>query len=161
MTEREKYRTLGLYFGTSSRNYEKAIENYQTLLSLYPADDTGHNNLAMSYFSTRRFAEALEEGRRALEIYPHRLLYRGNCALFAMYAGDFAAAEDERGTGREPPRLLPGLPRPGRRGARPVRPRTAPGRPTRAGRDRHARHLDVGPSAWPTSPSTRVGPTRP
>ncbi|MGD8898159.1 MAG: protein kinase, partial [Acidobacteriota bacterium] len=95
MTEREKYRTLGLYFGTSSRNYEKAIESYQALLSIYPADDTAHNNLAMSYFSTRRFAEALEEGRRALEIYPNRLLYRGNCALFAMYAGDFATAEDE------------------------------------------------------------------
>jgi tetratricopeptide (TPR) repeat protein len=95
MTEREKYRTLGLYFGTSSRNYDKAIENYQTLLSLYPADDTGHNNLAMSYFSTRRFAEALEEGRRALEIYPNRLLYRGNCALFALYAGDFENAESE------------------------------------------------------------------
>ena len=94
MTDREKYRTLGLYFGTQSRNYEKAIESYRTLLSIYPADDTAHNNLAMSYFSLRRFDEALEEGRRALEVYPKRLLYRGNCALFAMYAGDFKAAED-------------------------------------------------------------------
>jgi tetratricopeptide (TPR) repeat protein len=94
MTEREKYRTLGLYFGTQSRNYEKAIESYRSLLSLYPADDAAHNGLAMSYFSMRRFGEALEEGRRALEIYPRSLLYRGNHALFAMYAGDFAAAED-------------------------------------------------------------------
>jgi tetratricopeptide (TPR) repeat protein/tRNA A-37 threonylcarbamoyl transferase component Bud32 len=94
MTEREKYRTLGLYFGTQSRNYDKAIESYQALLRMYPADDTAHNNLAMSLFSCRRFAEALEEGRRALEIYPRRLLYRGNHALFAMYAGDFATAED-------------------------------------------------------------------
>jgi tetratricopeptide (TPR) repeat protein len=48
----------------------------------------------MSYFSLRRFDEALEEGRRALEIYPQRLLYRGNHTLFAMYAGDFKTAED-------------------------------------------------------------------
>jgi tetratricopeptide (TPR) repeat protein len=94
MTDREKYRTLGLYFGTQARNYEKAIESYRALLSIYPADDTAHNNLAMSYFSLRRFDEALEEGRRALEIYPQRLLYRGNHALFAMYAGDFKTAED-------------------------------------------------------------------
>ncbi len=95
MTEREKYRTLGLYYGTISRNYEKAIESYETLLSLYPADDAGHNNLAMSYFSMRDFGKALQEGRRALEIYPSRLMYRVNCSLFAMYASDFATAESE------------------------------------------------------------------
>jgi eukaryotic-like serine/threonine-protein kinase len=94
MTDREKYRTLGLYFGTQTRNYEKAVESYRALLSIYPADDAAHNNLAMSYFSLRRFREALEEGRRALEIYPRRLLYRGNYALFAMYAGDFKTAEE-------------------------------------------------------------------
>jgi tetratricopeptide (TPR) repeat protein len=95
MTEREKYRTLGLYYGTISRNYEKAIESYETLLRLYPADDAGHNNLAMSYFGTRDFDKALEEGRRALQIYPSRLMYRVNCSLFAMYASDFATAESE------------------------------------------------------------------
>jgi serine/threonine protein kinase/tetratricopeptide (TPR) repeat protein len=95
MTEREKYRTLGVYYGTVSRNYDKVIENYETLLQLYPADSTGHNNLALAYFNTRRFDEALEEGRRALDIHPHRLLYQGNHALFAMYASDFETAEDE------------------------------------------------------------------
>ncbi len=94
MTEREKYRTLGLYYGTVSRNYDKAIENYSTLVKLYPADGAGHNNLALAYFSTRNFAQALEEGRRALEIYPRKLLYRGNYALYAMYASDFKSALD-------------------------------------------------------------------
>ncbi len=49
MTEREKYRTLGLYYSVVSQNYDKAIENYETLVDLYPADGAGHNNLAVSY----------------------------------------------------------------------------------------------------------------
>ncbi|MGE5360613.1 MAG: protein kinase domain-containing protein [Bacteroidales bacterium] len=97
MTEREKYRTLGLYYGTVTRNYEKAIENYATLVRLYPADDAGHNNLALSYFSIRNFQKALEEGRIALGLYPRQPLYRSNAALFAMYAGDFASAAGEAG----------------------------------------------------------------
>ncbi|HEY3044634.1 MAG TPA: protein kinase, partial [Vicinamibacterales bacterium] len=95
MTEREKYRTLGVYYGTASRNYEKAIENFETLTRLYPADGAGHNNLAMAYFSTLDFQKALQEGRRVREIYPNLMLYRGNYALFAMYASDFASASDE------------------------------------------------------------------
>jgi serine/threonine protein kinase/Flp pilus assembly protein TadD len=95
MTEREKYRTLGLYYGTVSRDYDKAIENYAMLVKLFPADGAGHNNLALAYFSTRNFAEALEEGRRALDIYPRKLLYRANYALYAMYASDFKTAQTE------------------------------------------------------------------
>jgi tetratricopeptide (TPR) repeat protein len=95
MTEREKYRTFGLYYGTASHNYEKAIDNYATLTRLYPADGAGHNNLALAYFSTLDFQKALQEGRRALDIYPNLLLYRGNYALYAMYASDFATASTE------------------------------------------------------------------
>src|SRR5262249_2307636 len=54
-----------------------------------------HNNLALAYFNTLNFQKALEEGRKALEIYPKRLLYRSNDALYAMYAGDFATAKTE------------------------------------------------------------------
>src|SRR5439155_4095702 len=46
-------------------------------------------------FNTLNFQKALEEGRRALDIYPRRLLYRSNDALYAMYAGDFGAAKTE------------------------------------------------------------------
>jgi serine/threonine protein kinase/tetratricopeptide (TPR) repeat protein len=95
MTEREKYRTLGLFYGTVSRDYDQAIANYKELVRRYPADGAGHNNLALAYFSTRDFAGALEEGRRVLEIYPRKLLYRGNYALYAMYASDFTAARSE------------------------------------------------------------------
>jgi tetratricopeptide (TPR) repeat protein len=89
MTEREKYRTLGAYYLDIARNYEKAVENYSALVSSYPADSAGHNNLALAYFYLQDFQKALEEGRRAVEIYPKNSFYRNNAALYAMYAGDF------------------------------------------------------------------------
>ena len=41
MTEREKYRTQGTYFFAIARNYEKAIDNYETLIKQYPTDSSG------------------------------------------------------------------------------------------------------------------------
>jgi tetratricopeptide (TPR) repeat protein len=95
MTEREKYRTLGVYYGTMTRDFDKAIENYSTLVRLYPADDAGHNNLALAYFSIRSFDKALEQGRLTVQLYPRMTLYRNNVALYAMYATDFATAATE------------------------------------------------------------------
>ena len=46
MTERERYRTLGLYYAAVSLNYDKAIENYAQLVEKFPADGAGHNNLS-------------------------------------------------------------------------------------------------------------------
>jgi tetratricopeptide (TPR) repeat protein/tRNA A-37 threonylcarbamoyl transferase component Bud32 len=92
MTERERYRTMGGYFFLVARNYEKAVENYSTLVRLYPADRSGHNNLAVAYFNLLDFPKAREEGRRALEIYKGSFKFRNNQALYAMYAGDFDAA---------------------------------------------------------------------
>jgi eukaryotic-like serine/threonine-protein kinase len=95
MTEREKYRTYGTYYLTITQNYSQAIENYTTLLKLYPADRAARTNLAFTYFAMRDFSRALEENRRALDIYPGTFKLSSNHALYAMYAGDFAAAEKE------------------------------------------------------------------
>jgi tetratricopeptide (TPR) repeat protein len=95
MTEREKYRTLGTYYLTTARNYEKAVENYTELVRLYPADRTGHHNLALAHFYLLDFRKALEEARLALEIYPKNETSRNNYALYAMYAGDFDTAAAE------------------------------------------------------------------
>src|SRR5262249_28347487 len=43
---------------------------------------------------TLRFPEALVEGRRAIDLYPKSLKFRGNYALYAMYASDFKTAAD-------------------------------------------------------------------
>lgn len=95
MTERERFRTLGLYYMVVTGNFEKAKESYQSLVEKYPADGPGHNNLAIAHFATLDFESALVEGRRVLNIYPTRTLFRSNYALYAMYAGDFATAETE------------------------------------------------------------------
>lgn len=95
MTEREKFRTLGTYYLNITRNYEKAVEQYDSLATKYPADGAAHNNLALAYFNLLQFARALEEGKRVLDIYPRSPLYRYNYALYAMYAGDFPTAASE------------------------------------------------------------------
>jgi serine/threonine protein kinase/tetratricopeptide (TPR) repeat protein len=93
MTEREKYRTYGSYYLTTARNYPLAVQNYTKLVELYPADRSGHGNLAVAHFYTLNFAKALEEGAKAMQLYPASLKLRNNLALYQMYAGDFAASE--------------------------------------------------------------------
>jgi len=94
MTDRERYRTLGLYYSNIVNNFEKATETYESLLKQYPADAAGLNNLSVNYFQMRRFADASDAGRRLLRIYPNDLLYLNNYALFSMYAGDLETAVD-------------------------------------------------------------------
>jgi len=95
MTERERLRTLGLYYSLVTRNYAKAIETYETLVEKYPADDTAHNGLAVQYFYALDFDKARAEGAVLLEIYPNSVMGRSNYALYAMYATDFETAVAE------------------------------------------------------------------
>ena len=101
MTEREQLRTLGGYYSDVTRNYQKAIESYETLVDKYPADYVGHNNLAVGYFRMLDFRSALGEGRAALEIYPDNTVMGSNYALYAMYASDFDTAVREANRVRE------------------------------------------------------------
>jgi tetratricopeptide (TPR) repeat protein len=95
MTERERYRTLGVYYLAGSKNYDSAIENFLQLVEKYPSDAAAYNNLAVAYSNKLDFPKASENGRKALEIYPKNSLYRSNYALYAMYAGDFATSASE------------------------------------------------------------------
>jgi tetratricopeptide (TPR) repeat protein len=101
MTERERLRTLGLYYSLVTRNFQKAIETYELLVQKYPADDTAHNGLAVQYFYTLDFQNALREGAVLLDIYPNSVMGRSNYALYAMYATDFDTAVEEAGKVRE------------------------------------------------------------
>ena len=107
MTEREKFRTFGTYYLNITRNYEKAVEQYEQLVAKYPADGAAHNNLALAHFNLLQFARALEEGKRVLDTYPRSPLYRYNYALYAMYAGDFSTAANEARTALETNANLP------------------------------------------------------
>lgn len=88
MTERERYRTLGLYYVAVTGDFQKGIESYQALVGKYPADNMGYNNLAVAYFMTLDFSSALGAATKGLEIYPTNKLVMSNRALLAMYAGD-------------------------------------------------------------------------
>ena len=94
MTEREKYRTRGAYFLSVGHNNQQAMDTYKALVTRYPSDSAGHNNLAIVYFNLLDFDNARIEGRRALDLYPRSLKFQGNYALYAMYAGEFKDAAD-------------------------------------------------------------------
>ncbi len=95
MTERERYRTLGVYYTLVTANHLKAIENFELLVKKYPADGIGWNNLGVAYFYTLQFDKALEVGAQLVELFPGNPAFRANYALFAMYAGDFVVARKE------------------------------------------------------------------
>jgi tetratricopeptide (TPR) repeat protein len=92
MSEREKLRTLGVYYSRIAQNPGKAIETYTDLVEKYPADSIALNNLAVAHFNTLNFRKALEFGRKQLDLFPESVLGRFNYALYAMYAGDFSSA---------------------------------------------------------------------
>ncbi len=107
MTERERYRTFGLYYTAVSLNYDKAIENYRQLVEEFPADGAGNNNLAILYTFTAQYDAALAQSRQLLKIYPKRTLYRANHAQYALYAGETElAAEYARGVVEEDPEFF-------------------------------------------------------
>src|SRR5262245_124077 len=95
MSEREKYRTYGNYYLNIAHNNEKAIENYETFVKLYPADDGGHGNLGLAYLFAGNLPGAITQVREALRIYPKNALQRYNYAMYSMYAGDFDTASSE------------------------------------------------------------------
>jgi len=97
MSDREKYRTRGGYF-LLTRKPDSAIEEFTTLVKQYPADTAGLANLAFAYFVKRDMANALEWGRKAIEIYPKNVPQRNNYGLIAMYAGDFEIGVREQKT---------------------------------------------------------------
>src|SRR5215831_8412958 len=103
MTERERYRIRGLYYAITD-NAQKCVEEYSALTKQYPADNIGHENLAVCYSYLHNMPRALEEARQAVQIAAKDLLARNNLALYACFAGDFPTCEHE---GREVQRMNP------------------------------------------------------
>ena len=80
---------MGVYHRQVTHNYDQAMKTYEALIKQFPADGHGLNNLANAYFDKLDFRQTLDLSQRLLKIYPTSPLYRGNNALYAMYAGDF------------------------------------------------------------------------
>jgi tetratricopeptide (TPR) repeat protein/predicted Ser/Thr protein kinase len=100
MTERERYRNEGLYYQTLG-DWQNCVAQYSTLVSLYPADRVGQNNLANCYTALRNAPKALEAARQAVAITPKGVTQRLNLAFIAAFAGDFSTAESEARTALE------------------------------------------------------------
>jgi len=93
MTEREKFRTSGGYY-LFRRDYQKAIEQYSSLIKEYPGDNAGYGNLAFAYFGARKMAEAMEAGETAAALAPQDLISYYNLGWYALAAGQFERAKD-------------------------------------------------------------------
>jgi tetratricopeptide (TPR) repeat protein/predicted Ser/Thr protein kinase len=94
MTERELYRNQGLYYLTMGESKE-CVDQYTQLVTRYPADRVGWNNLANCYTQLRNAPKALDAARHAVEIVPKGVGQRLNLAFIAAFAGDFSTAEKE------------------------------------------------------------------
>jgi len=97
MTERERYRTRGMFYFITG-DYLNCVEEYGALTARYASDVSAHNNLGICYSYLRNFPKTIEEMRRASEILPKRVLYRFNLAAFESLAGDFQNAERDART---------------------------------------------------------------
>ena len=95
MSERERYRTRGTYY-LLQRDTSKAIDEYIQLVKKYPADSSGHANLALSYFYLRDMPSALREGMAAVDLAPKNVPQLNNVGLYAMYSGEFERAIEQQ-----------------------------------------------------------------
>jgi len=94
MTDREKYRTRGIYY-LMIRDFKKAIDEYSALLKQYPGDYVIHPMLAIAYFYARNMPKAFEEGQLDVKYNPQGVHSHGNLSWYALAVGDLKTAEEE------------------------------------------------------------------
>jgi tetratricopeptide (TPR) repeat protein len=92
MTERERYRTRGLYY-VVARDYEKAVEEWNALVTHFPSDTIGFVNLGVAQCMRRDMVKALWAGTKALQLAPANVINKANLAAYTMYSGDFEGAQ--------------------------------------------------------------------
>ncbi len=94
MTDREKYRDRGLY-AIMTRDFKKAIDEFNALLKQYPGDYVIHANLAIAYFYARNMPKAVEEGRLDVRYNPQGVWSHYNLSWYVLAVGDLETAEEE------------------------------------------------------------------
>jgi tetratricopeptide (TPR) repeat protein len=94
MTERERYRTRGLFYLVTG-DYETCVKEYGDLIARYPADPNALNNLALCSTHLRTLDRSLDARKKAVAILPNLPVLRSNLAFDAAYAGDFQTAEQQ------------------------------------------------------------------
>jgi tetratricopeptide (TPR) repeat protein len=87
MTERERFRTRGAYYIVTGNN-QKCVDEFTALVTQFPSDPAGHNNLALCQVQMRMLPQALAEIRKAIDVSPNYAMLHSNLAVFSAYAGD-------------------------------------------------------------------------
>ena len=97
MTDRDRYRSRGLYYLTTE-DWQDCVQEYTQLVTHYPADRVGQNNLATCYTQLRNAPKALQAAEEEVKIVPKGVGQRLNLAFVSAFAGDFAGSEREART---------------------------------------------------------------
>jgi serine/threonine protein kinase/Tfp pilus assembly protein PilF len=84
LTELERLQILAMHASLVKPDSERAIEEYRSLLAVYPDQHQAHNNLARIFERTGRYEEATIEYKKAIEGDPNLVLaYNGLVFLFS------------------------------------------------------------------------------
>lgn len=68
-----------------SRQYDKAIENYQKAIEINPDNDRAHHKLGIVYFNLGLYATAIENYTKAIDINPNKIeAYHGRGIVYGM-----------------------------------------------------------------------------
>src|SRR5688572_29662143 len=94
MTERERFSTRAYYY-LVTLDYQLCVKEYGELIARYNADVVGRNQRAVCMTKLRDMRGAMDEMRYVIDRLPNRAIFRNNLALYAAYASDFQAAEEE------------------------------------------------------------------
>ena len=97
MTEREEYRDRGLYYLTTG-DWGDCVQQYTQLVTRYPADRIGQNNLALCYTQLRNVPKALDAAEKEVTIVPKGVGQRLMLAFTRAFAGDFTGSEQDART---------------------------------------------------------------
>ena len=95
MTEREQYRDRGLYYRVTG-DWQNCVQEYTRLVTRYPADRVGQNNLSICYTQLRNAPKALEAAKRAVAIVPKGVGPRLNLAFISALREISSAAKGRR-----------------------------------------------------------------
>ena len=79
MTDREKFATRGYSF-TLTGDFQQCAQEYGKSLARYPADTSARNQRAICLMQLRKYSEAADELRRAVQVLDKHVTYRTNLA---------------------------------------------------------------------------------
>ena len=104
MTERERYRTRGLFYFITG-DYQACVKEYGDLIARYAADAPARNNLALCLTYLRELPRAVGEMQEVIKILPKRTLYRENLATVRCLQRGFSDRRDRSSSDRRAGRV--------------------------------------------------------